>query len=42
MQDLFESLDGYQRVTATTAEEGLRLAHDLQPRIVLMDINLPG
>ncbi|WP_322797681.1 AAA family ATPase [Thermoflexus sp.] len=27
---------------ATTAEEGIRLARDLQPDVVLLDINLPG
>ncbi len=28
--------------TAATAEEGIRLARDLQPDVVLLDINLPG
>ncbi|MFN3928638.1 MAG: response regulator transcription factor, partial [Thermoflexus sp.] len=28
--------------TAPTAEEGIRLARELQPDVVLLDINLPG
>ncbi len=33
---------GYETLEATTAEDGLRLAHTRQPALVLMDIQLPG
>lgn len=33
---------GYQSVEADNAEEGIRLAGILQPRVILMDIRLPG
>ena len=33
---------GYQTIEAETGEEGVRLAHDRQPALVLMDIQLPG
>jgi len=33
---------GYQTVEAETGEEGVRLAHERQPALVLMDIQLPG
>jgi two-component system, cell cycle response regulator DivK len=33
---------GYQTVESETAEEGLRLARERQPALVLMDIQLPG
>jgi two-component system cell cycle response regulator DivK len=33
---------GYRVVEATTAEDGLRLAADQQPDLILMDIQLPG
>jgi two-component system cell cycle response regulator DivK len=33
---------GYQLVESTTAEEGLRLARERQPALILMDIRLPG
>ena len=42
MTDLFEGLEGYQLVTARTAEQGLVLSRSLRPEIVVMDINLPG
>ena len=33
---------GYRTVEAETAEEGLRLARDTHPDLILMDIQLPG
>jgi len=33
---------GYQTVEANTGEDGVRLARELQPALVLMDIQLPG
>jgi two-component system cell cycle response regulator DivK len=33
---------GYQTIESETAEEGLRLALDQSPALILMDIQLPG
>lgn len=33
---------GYQTIEAGTGEEGIRLAHERQPALILMDIQLPG
>ena len=33
---------GYQLVERTTAEEGLQLARERKPALILMDIRLPG
>ena len=33
---------GYRTIEAGTGEEGVQLAHDEQPALVLMDIQLPG
>jgi two-component system cell cycle response regulator DivK len=33
---------GYQLVESTTAEEGLQLARERKPALILMDIRLPG
>jgi len=33
---------GYQTVDAGTAEEGLKLARERKPGLILMDIQLPG
>lgn len=33
---------GYQVETASTAQEGIAKARDLQPTLILMDIGLPG
>jgi two-component system, cell cycle response regulator DivK len=33
---------GYRTLEAETAEEGLRLAREAQPALVLMDLQLPG
>lgn len=40
-QDLLE-VRGFKVLAASTAEEGLRMAHAEIPDIVLMDISLPG
>jgi two-component system cell cycle response regulator DivK len=36
------TFQGYRTVESETAEEGLRLARDERPALVLMDIQLPG
>ncbi len=36
------SAEGYQVRTATAAEEALQLLEDFLPRLILMDIQLPG
>src|SRR5262249_18922150 len=33
---------GYQTIEAETGEEGLRLANERRPALILMDIQLPG
>ncbi len=33
---------GYQTLEAETAEEGIRLAQESRPALILMDIQLPG
>ena len=33
---------GYKTIETTTAEEGLRLASEKSPALILMDIQLPG
>ncbi len=33
---------GYSTVEAGTAEDGIRLAHERNPDLILMDIHLPG
>ena len=33
---------GYETIDAVTAEEGIELARNRQPALVLMDIQLPG
>jgi CheY-like chemotaxis protein len=33
---------GYQTIESETAEEGIRLARERRPALVLMDIQLPG
>jgi two-component system, cell cycle response regulator DivK len=33
---------GYQTLEAEAGEEGVRLAHERQPALILMDIQLPG
>ena len=35
-------LKGYRTVETDTAEEGIRLAQQQQPALILMDIHLPG
>jgi two-component system, cell cycle response regulator len=34
--------EGYEVITASTGEEGVKKAAELKPDVVLMDINLPG
>jgi two-component system cell cycle response regulator DivK len=33
---------GYSTLEAGTAEDGIRLAHECKPDLILMDIHLPG
>ncbi len=33
---------GYRTIEAETGEEGVRAAHDQEPALILMDIQLPG
>ena len=40
--DLMGDFDGVELITAPTAEIGIELARARQPRVVIMDINLPG
>jgi len=42
MRDLIEQLSSVELVTAPTAEIGLELIRDRRPKVVIMDINLPG
>jgi len=42
MRDLVEDLPGIELLTAPTAEIGLELIRAHLPRVVIMDINLPG
>jgi len=41
MRDLLQ-YEGYEILEADTAEEGLRLAGEYLPALILMDIGLPG
>jgi CheY-like chemotaxis protein len=36
------NVKGYQTIESETAEEGLKLAREKKPNLVLMDIQLPG
>ena len=36
------SLEGYEVIAASDAETGLRLAHDMAPDVILLDLMLPG
>ena len=40
-RDVLESR-GYETLETTTGEEGIRLAREHQPALVLLDIHLPG
>ncbi len=42
MTDLMSGFDGVELVTAPTAEMGVELARARRPKVILMDINLPG
>jgi len=41
VRDVLEAT-GYRTAEARTAEEGLRLARESRPALILMDIHLPG
>ena len=41
MRDVLQ-FKGYRLAEAETGEEGVRLARDLHPDLILMDIQLPG
>ena len=41
MRDTLQ-VKGYQTIEAETGEEGVRLAHERHPALILMDIQLPG
>jgi two-component system cell cycle response regulator DivK len=41
VRDLLQ-VKGYRTVESETAEEGLRLAREAGPKLILMDIQLPG
>ncbi|RDH84469.1 MAG: hypothetical protein DIZ80_03035 [endosymbiont of Galathealinum brachiosum] len=42
MEKLVTSLTYIKMISATNAEEGVKIATDKQPDIIIMDINLPG
>jgi PAS domain S-box-containing protein len=42
MEALMADLDGVELITAPTAEIGIELVREHRPKLVLMDINLPG
>ncbi|MEO6419678.1 MAG: PAS domain S-box protein [Polyangiaceae bacterium] len=42
MQDLLGGFEGIELITAPTAEMGVELARLRKPKVILMDINLPG
>jgi CheY-like chemotaxis protein len=42
MQDLLGAFENIELVVARTAEEGVAIAQERLPRVVIMDINLPG
>jgi CheY-like chemotaxis protein len=41
LRDILQ-IKGYQTLEAETGEEGVRLARERQPGLILMDIQLPG
>jgi CheY-like chemotaxis protein len=41
VRDVLEAT-GFRTVEATTAEDGIRLAKEARPGLILMDIHLPG
>ncbi|HSO31282.1 MAG TPA: response regulator, partial [Labilithrix sp.] len=42
MKDLLGSFEGIELVTANNAELGVELARGRPPKVIIMDINLPG
>ncbi len=41
VRDVFQ-VKGYKTIESETAEEGIRMAQESQPALILMDIQLPG
>jgi two-component system cell cycle response regulator DivK len=41
MRDILQ-FKGYQTVEAETSEEGIRIAQESRPAVILMDLQLPG
>jgi CheY-like chemotaxis protein len=42
MRELIGELENVELITAPTAEVGIEIVRDRRPKLVLMDINLPG
>jgi len=42
MRDLLGNFDGIELVAANNAEQGVELARSRRPKVIIMDINLPG
>jgi signal transduction histidine kinase/ActR/RegA family two-component response regulator len=42
MEDLLESFERIELLTAPTAEIGVEIARSRRPKVIIMDINLPG
>jgi PAS domain S-box-containing protein len=42
MRDLLSGFESVELIVATTAEAGIELARERRPRVIIMDINLPG
>lgn len=42
VRDLLDNFDGIELLVATSAEDGIALARTRQPKLLLMDIHLPG
>ena len=42
MRDLLESFDNLALLSASTAEQGIEMAREHVPDVIIMDINLPG
>jgi PAS domain S-box-containing protein len=42
MEELVTTLESLELLVARTAEEGIRIARERRPEVILMDINLPG
>ena len=42
VENIIDIMDGFSLLTALNAEEGIEIAIEQQPDIILLDINLPG